>query len=146
MILQIRDENGNWVSIPALQGEKGEPGEKGEIGPVGPQGPIGEQGPQGEAGPQGRIGPQGPQGKTGPRGASPIVTATQTAAGVTIVITDEQGTTTTTVHNGAPGESGAKGDDGYTPVRGTDYWTEDDKATIVADVLNALPAAESVSV
>lgn len=125
MILQIRDENGNWVPIPALQGEKGEPGEKGETGPVGPQGPTGE---------------------TGPAGATPIVTATQTAAGVTIVITDEQGTTTTTIRNGAQGEPGAKGDAGYTPVKGTDYWTDDDKAAIVADVLNALPAAESVSV
>ena len=26
MILQIKDELGNWVSIPAIKGEKGEPG------------------------------------------------------------------------------------------------------------------------
>lgn len=26
-ILKIKDENGNWVSIPAIKGEKGEPGE-----------------------------------------------------------------------------------------------------------------------
>lgn len=37
--------------------------------------------------------------------------------------------------NGAPGQKGDKGDDGYTPVRGKDYWTEDDKAEIVNDVL-----------
>lgn len=30
MILQVRDENGNWINIPAIQG------------PEGPQGPSGE--------------------------------------------------------------------------------------------------------
>lgn len=38
--------------------------------------------------------------------------------------------------------NGAKGD---TPVKGTDYWTEDDRQSIVAAVLAALPAAEEVS-
>ena len=37
---------------------------------------------------------------------------------------------------GAPGKDGA---DGKTPVKGTDYWTESDKAEIVADTLAALP-------
>lgn len=32
-----------------------------------------------------------------------------------------------------------KGEDGYTPVKGTDYWTETDKAEMVAEVLSALP-------
>ena len=31
------------------------------------------------------------------------------------------------------------------PAKGTDYWTEEDKAEIVNDVLSALPAAEGVS-
>lgn len=39
---------------------------------------------------------------------------------------------------GDTGEPGAKGDPGDTPVKGTDYWTETDKAEIVADVLEAL--------
>ena len=55
------------------------------------------------------------------------------------------------------GEKGDKGDpgytpqknvdyfDGYSPVRGTDYWTEADKAAVIEDVLEALPAAEEVS-
>ena len=34
---------------------------------------------------------------------------------------------------------GLKGDKGDTPVKGTDYWTEADKAEIVADTLAALP-------
>lgn len=40
---------------------------------------------------------------------------------------------------------GEKGDPGYTPVKGTDYWTAADKAEMVADVLAALPSAEGVS-
>jgi hypothetical protein len=32
-----------------------------------------------------------------------------------------------------------KGENGYTPVRGTDYWTEADKAEMVASVIAALP-------
>ncbi|MGN0568792.1 MAG: pyocin knob domain-containing protein [Acutalibacteraceae bacterium] len=40
---------------------------------------------------------------------------------------------------GATGPQGEPGADGYTPVKGTDYWTEEDKAEIVDDVLAALP-------
>jgi len=38
-----------------------------------------------------------------------------------------------------------KGQDGYTPIRGTDYWTEADQTAIVADVLAALPNGDGVS-
>ena len=38
-----------------------------------------------------------------------------------------------------------RGLDGYTPQKGTDYWTEEDKTEIVASVLAALPAAEEAS-
>lgn len=44
---------------------------------------------------------------------------------------------------GNPGGKGDPGADGYTPVKGTDYWTSDDKAEIVNDVLESLPRAES---
>lgn len=47
--------------------------------------------------------------------------------------------------NGAPGAKGGKGDpgaDGKTPVRGTDYWTDADKAEINADI--AAQVAEKV--
>ena len=40
-------------------------------------------------------------------------------------------------YNGS--DVGLKGDKGDTPVKGTDYWTETDKAEIVADTLAALP-------
>lgn len=32
-----------------------------------------------------------------------------------------------------------RGEAGYTPVKGIDYWTEADKAEMVADVISALP-------
>lgn len=32
-----------------------------------------------------------------------------------------------------------KGEAGYTPIRGVDYWTDADKAQMVADVISALP-------
>ena len=72
----------------------------------GGQGIQGIQGPKGEKGDTGEQGAQGPKGDTGEKGD--------------------------------PGEKGPKGDTGdpgYTPVRGTDYWTAADKAEIVADVL-----------
>ena len=46
---------------------------------------------------------------------------------------------------GATGPAGPAGADGYTPVRGTDYFTEADKTEMVNAVLAALPAAEGVS-
>lgn len=43
-------------------------------------------------------------------------------------------------YNGSDvGLKGADGEDGKTPVKGTDYWTAADKAEIVADTLAALP-------
>lgn len=145
MILKIRDENGKWTSIPAIQGQKGDPG-------VGLPGPAGEQGPKGEpftyddfteeqlAALRGATGPAGNDG------VSPVANVTSISTGAVITITDAKGTTTATVRNGTNGVDGAPGLNGTTPVKGTDYWTAADKQEIVNDVLNALPAAEGVSV
>lgn len=46
---------------------------------------------------------------------------------------------------GPAGPQGPKGDDGVTPVRGVDYWTEEDRRGIIDDVLASLPAAEGGS-
>ena len=124
-ILRIKDENGVWQNVPALVGPPGKNGAQGEPGPAGSD------------------------------GFSPIATVTQTETGATISIQDKSGTTTATITNGAkgdkgdPGEIGPQGEQGpagYTPVRGTDYWTAADQAQIVQDVLAALPEAEEVSV
>jgi hypothetical protein len=38
-ILRFKDENGNWVSVPALRGKQG------PVGPIGPTGPTGDMDP-----------------------------------------------------------------------------------------------------
>lgn len=86
-----------------FNGEKGDTGPQGEKGETGPQGPKGDTG---ATGPQGATGPKGPQGDKGEKGAT----------GAT----------------GATGPQGPVGPDGKTPVRGTDYWTEADKAEVIA--------------
>lgn len=84
------------------QGEQGVQGETGATGATGPQGPKGDtgdtgpqgpQGVQGEQGIQGETGQQGPQGIQGPSGYSPSASVSQDANGLTVTVTDEQGTT-----------------------------------------------------
>jgi hypothetical protein len=72
----------------------------------GPQGIQGETGPQG---PQGIQGETGPQGEQGPKGADGTMSFEE--------LTPEQ-------------KESLKGDPGYTPIRGTDYWTTEDIASI----------------
>lgn len=47
--------------------------------------------------------------------------------------------------DGRDGVDGKDGAAGYTPVRGTDYWTAADQQAIVQDVLAALPGGDEVS-
>jgi hypothetical protein len=46
---------------------------------------------------------------------------------------------------GPQGEIGPQGEDGYTPVKGTDYFTDADKVELVQAVLNQIPAGDSIS-
>ena len=66
-----------------------------------PRGAKGDKGAQGIQGPEGPQGKQGPQGNPGERGPE-----------------------------GKQGIQGQNGNDGHTPVRGVDYWTDDDKQSI----------------
>ena len=76
-----------------------------------------------------------------------LVTTYVASKNISVVeTTGAQGETGPQGDKGDTGEQGPAGADGYTPVKGTDYWTEEDQAAIVADVLAALPAAEEVSV
>lgn len=72
----------------------------------GPQGPQGEIGPKGDKGEKGEQGPAGQDGAAGAKGD--------------------------TGETGPQGPQGETGADGRTPVRGTDYWTAEDIATINA--------------
>lgn len=84
--------------------------ESGEFdGPPGPAGPQGIQGEKGDIGETGPQGEQGPQGIQGPQGDT-----------------------------GETGPAGANGKDGYTPVKGVDYFTAADKAEIVEAAIGDL--------
>ena len=100
------------------QGPKGDKGDKGDTGPQGPAGPRGETGPKGDTGDTGPRGPAGPQGEQGIQG--------------------EQGPQGPAGPRGETGPKGPAGSDGYTPVRGTDYWTADDIAAIKSYVDDAI--------
>ncbi len=113
------------------------------------------KGDKGDTGVQGIQGIQGIKGDTGEKGADgtsvTVASVTEsTADGGNNVVTFSDGKTVT-IKNGTKGSTGAKGDkgntgatgatgaDGYTPVKGTDYWTAADKSEMVDDVLAALP-------
>ena len=108
--------------IEEMQLIEGPAGEQGPMGPEGPQGEKGEQGPAGEAGPEGpqgekgEQGPMGPQGEQGPAGEA----GPQGEKG-------EQGPM------GPEGPQGEKGNDGYTPVKGVDYFTEEELKELMYD-------------
>ena len=71
---------------------------------------------------KGEQGPQGPQGETGATGA-----------------TGPQG------EQGPAGKDGTNGTDGYTPVKGTDYYTAADKEEMVNLVLARVVDGDEVS-
>ena len=77
------------------------------------------RGPQGAVGPPGQQGPQGPQGPAGERGLPGA--------------------------QGPKGETGPAGADGYTPVKGLDYFTEAEIQDVVDRVLSEIPAAEETA-
>lgn len=68
------------------------------------------------------------------------VSATHEWDGTVLKITSASGTSSADLKGpkGDTGATGATGAAGYTPVRGTDYWTEADKAEIVAAVIESL--------
>lgn len=103
---------------------------------------------------------------------SPTVAVSNITGGHRITITDKNGTNTIDVMNGNDGKDGASathywdgtvlvvtsasgsssadlkgetGDDGYTPVKGTDYWTDEDKQSIIDEILSMYPDAEMES-
>lgn len=88
------------TSIRGAQGEKGEKGDKGD------QGIPGQRGEQGE---------RGEQGAKGDPGFSPIATVSKSGTVTTLTVTDEDGTTTAEILDGAPG---AKGDTGAQGAQG----------------------------
>lgn len=122
-----------WLA--SLHGERGKAGPAGPAGERGPQGEQGDPGIQGPAGAAGRDGADGKDGKDGIDGRDGV-SATHSWNGTVLTITSASGTSSADLE----GARGAAGKDGYTPVRGTDYWTEADKREIVEEVTAEMPA------
>lgn len=99
----------------------------------------------------------GTGGGSGADGYSPTITVSAIEGGRRLTITDVNGSRTVDIMDGvdgAPGADGAQGPegpqgetgpagaDGYTPQRGTDYWTAEDIAEIKAYVDDAILGGE----
>ena len=132
--------------IQGIQGPQGERGPAGADGAAGPQGPKGDKGDTGAQGPKGDTGPTGPEGPEGPQGPKGDAftyadfTAEQLAA-----LKGETGATGPQGERGPKGEQGIQGpqgpagNDGYTPVKGVDYFdgAKGDKGDTGASGTNA---------
>jgi hypothetical protein len=87
---------------------------------------------------KGEKGDKGDTGAAGVSVSSVKQTTTSSADGGSnvVTVTLSNGTTSTfTVKNGSKGSTGAAG---KTPVKGTDYWTAEDKESMIQDVISAL--------
>ena len=71
----------------------------------------------------------GGTGGNGGNGFSPIVKFTETDEGVNLTITDVLGVKSTTIKHG---------DDGYTPVKGVDYFTDEERQEIIDATADAI--------
>lgn len=135
-VITVTLSNGQTSTFTVKNGSKGSQGDKGD------RGLQGERGLQGVKGDTGAQGAKGDTGAKGADGTSVTVSSVSesTANGGSNVVTFSDGKRLT-VKNGT---QGAKGADGYTPVKGKDYYTDADKAEMVQAVLAALPSAEGV--
>ncbi len=111
------DENGNLsITLPSWNGEQGETLVIGKV--------------------SGKDGVDGVNGKDGVGIASTTVETSALDGGtnaITFNLTNGKATTFT-AKNGSKGNQGEKGVDGYTPIKGTDYWTDTDKDEIIGEV------------
>lgn len=103
-------------------------------GAQGVKGERGEQGIQGVQGNPGNPGVQGNPGRDGQDGQSPHV---DTQTGRWFVGNTDTGVTARGPQ-GNPGRDGSNGNDGQTPVRGVNYWTQDDQEAIKSWVDEAI--------
>lgn len=152
------------------QGPQGEKGDKGDAGETGPQGPTGDTGATGATG---QRGPGFLSTTTGIASYTTTVGGIKPTYRILLTTLKEQskvsevlvGDTvrysyyiypviyvdetyaymgTRVSIRGATGGTGAAGEDGYTPVKGTDYYTEADKTEMVGLVKAAMPTLTMV--
>lgn len=152
-VIYVRDpESGQFIPIPTLKGDKGEKGDSGKAatislgsfstGEVGSEVVITNTGTS-EAAVFNFTIPRGDQGLKGEEGKAATIEVgmvTTGEAGTEVKITnsgnENAATFNFTIPRGEAGLKGEKGNDGYTPIKGTDYWTDSDKQEITNEVLN----------
>lgn len=110
------EDGGYYIPNVTSDGDLSWSATKADMPSVGTVNIRGPKGATGSQGPQGVQGVQGPVGPEGPEGPK-----------------------------GATGSQGPTGPSGYTPVRGTDYWTAADKSEIVSSTVDALPTITLVA-
>lgn len=158
--ITITKQDGTTKEVEINDGLPGEKGEKGNPGNPGPANTLSigsvtggttasatitgtspnqilnlvlPKGDKGETGPAGSPGVPGSAGKDGSDGFSPIANVNKSGSTSIITIIDKNGTTTSQVNDGANGQ------DGYTPVKGVDYFTPEDIASLnIPSALNEL--------
>ena len=122
--LAITLTNGKSESFVVRNGSKGDKGDKGDIGVQGPKGDKGDTGAQGKD------------------GSSASITVSETSTGYKLLVSNESASGGADVSQVFLNH-GEKGADGKTPVKGTDYFTDSDKAELVSEVklsLDEIPA------
>lgn len=154
MHIQLSDGTQQDVTFAAPQGPQGLPGPEGAPGAPGPTGPTGPAGPAGATGPRGTgiltttTAPSSYTTETG--GFTPTyriaLSTVKSESGVSEVLVGDQirysyylypvgYVSSSYVYLGARVSiRGSTGAAGKTPAKGTDYWTDEDKAEIVEDV------------
>lgn len=123
-LISITDKNGTTTAT-VTNGKDGEPG---------------KDGADGKDGIDGKDGATGAKGDPGKDGTSVTVKSVSesTVDGGSNVVTFSDGKTVT-IKNGSKGSTGAAG---TTPVKGTDYFTEADKAEMVSDVVAEMQSSD----
>ena len=137
---------------------RGPRGQKGNQGPQGIQGERGEQGIQGEKGDKGDKGEKGDKGNDGINGTvvpangfysffvdenSDLILCYPDSENAPDVQLDDSGELVLRIGKETSFNLGnVKGDKGDTPKKGTDYWTDEDKAEIKAYVEEAILGGE----
>ena len=128
LAILINAETRDFTDGGYIKGDKGEQGETGAPGPQGPKGDPGIQGPQGEQGPVGPQGPQGEKGEQGETGAAFTYEMFTSEQLESLKVKGDKGDQGIQGPQGERGEKGDKGDqgpagaNGYTPIKGVDYF------------------------
>ena len=145
--------------LQGIQGIQGNQGDKGDKGDKGKKGDKGDKGDKGERGIGGTVVPangfysfnvdeNGDLWINYPDDSDAPDIKINESGELTVSISGNSKTYNAGIVKGDKGDKGEqglqgeKGADGYTPEKGVDYFTEDDKAEIVSNVLAALPNAE----